>query len=139
MIRSRALALAALAIVALPISGAQAQVAKAKPAVSAYDRCLAIPAGQTTAGMIECASAELAIQDARLNRAYQAAILRLERPRQKTALQKAQRAWMAFRDADCASYYDEDWGSIARVQANACVLDQTIRRANDLEAFHRGF
>lgn len=130
-----------LALVALALSSgaAHAQVAKPKPPMSAYDRCLASPAGQTTAGMIECATAELAIQDARLNRAYQAAILRLERPRQKTALQKAQRAWMAFRDADCASYFDEDWGSIARVQANACVLDQTIRRANDLEAFHRGF
>lgn len=133
----RALA-ASLILALLAVGAAEAQAPKAKP-VPAYDKCLASPAGQSTAGMIDCAAAELAIQDARLNRAYQAAIARLDRPRQKMALQKAQRAWIAFRDADCASYYDQDWGSFARVEANVCVLDRTRDRAVELEGFHRGF
>lgn len=130
----------ALILASLAASAAQGAPAKppAKP-VSAYDQCLASPAGQSTVGMIDCAATELAIQDARLNSAYRAALARLDRPRQKMALQKAQRAWIAFRDADCASHYDEDWGSIARVEANLCVLDHTRERATALEGFHKGF
>lgn len=127
-----------LALAALPFGAAQAAPKPANP-TPAYARCLATPAGQSTLGMIQCAAAELAVQDARLNRAYQAAIARLERPRQKAALQKAQRAWIAFRDADCAAFHDEDWGSMARVEANACVVDHTIHRANALETFRKGY
>ena len=121
---------------------AQSAEAPAKPAakpVLPLDRCLAKPEGQTTYGMVACIGAEVQVQDARLNRAYQAAIIRLERPRQKAALQKAQRAWISFRDADCASYVDEDWGSMARVEANQCVLDRTRERAVELEAYRQGY
>ncbi len=76
----------ALALATLPLGAAQAASKPANP-TPAYARCLATPTGQSTLGMIQCAAAELAIQDARLNRAYQAAIARLERPRQKAALQ----------------------------------------------------
>ena len=58
-------------------------------------------------------------------------------PRQKAALTKAQRAWIAFRDADCASLYDQDWGTLSRVEANSCVLDRTARRADELERFRQ--
>jgi uncharacterized protein YecT (DUF1311 family) len=129
-----------VALILLPLA-AHAQSAKpAKPPAkptSTYERCLASASGMSTAGMIECANAELRVQDGRLNNAYQSAILRLERPRQKVALQKAQRAWIAFRDADCAALYDEDWGSMARVQANACVLEHTRQRAVELEQFRK--
>lgn len=136
--------LAAVTIVALALCAGPAvaqskpgpKPAAAKPA-SALDRCLARPDGQTTYGMVECLGIEIQAQDARLNRAYQAALVRLERPRQKTALQKAQRAWIAFRDADCASYLDEDWGTMARVEAQQCVLDRTRERADELEVFRK--
>ncbi len=101
----------------------------------AYDKCLAAPSGQSTAGMIGCIGAELKLQDARLNRAYQAAQKRMTLPRQKAALTKAQRAWIAFRDADCASRYDAAWGTLSRIEANSCVLDRTADRADELEAF----
>jgi len=119
------------------IASVQAQPGKAAKPSTALDRCLARPEGQTTYGMVECIGVETQIQDARLNRAYQAAIARLERPRQKAALQKAQRAWIAFRDADCTSYLDEDWGSMARVEAQQCVLDRTVERADELEVFRK--
>jgi uncharacterized protein YecT (DUF1311 family) len=121
------------------IASAQAQPGKATKPSTALDRCLARPEGQTTYGMVECIGVEIQIQDARLNRAYQAAIGRLERPRQKAALQKAQRAWIAFRDADCASYLDQDWGSMARVEAQQCVLDRTRERADELQRFREAY
>jgi uncharacterized protein YecT (DUF1311 family) len=140
MTRWPAVSVALILLPALLMGAAYAQPAKPKPAAkptSNYERCLASASGMSTAGMIECANAELRVQDGRLNNAYQGAILRLERPRQKVALQKAQRAWIAFRDADCAALYDEDWGSMARVQANACVLEHTRRRADELERFRK--
>jgi len=102
-----------------------------------YERCLAAPSGQSTAGMVNCVGAELKAQDARLNRAYQDAMKRMTLPRQKAALQKAQRAWIAFRDADCASRLDADWGTISQVEAADCRLDHTARRADMLEGFHK--
>lgn len=129
--------LALLVLPAVLLAGAPAAHAAEPKYSPAYDRCMSGPGGQTTMGMIECGAAELKAQDARLNRAYQAAQKRLEKPRQKAALQKAQRAWIAFRDADCASYLDADWGSLARIEANSCVVDRTIQRADELEAYRQ--
>ena len=123
---------------AVLLAAAASPVQAAEPNYSpAYERCLAAPSGQSTAGMIDCIGTELEAQDARLNRAYKAALKRLELPRQKAALQKAQRAWIPFRDADCASLYDQDWGTISRVEAASCVLDHTARRADALESFRQ--
>jgi len=127
-----------LALLVLPVILLSGPVAAraAEPKYSpAYERCLAAPAGQSTAGMIGCIGVELKAQDARLNRAYQDAMKRMDLPRQKAALTKAQRAWIAFRDADCASLYDPDWGTLSRVEANSCVLDRTAQRADALERF----
>lgn len=142
MTRAAVLSVLTLALMTAVAPAAVAQAPKAaKPAkaVSALDRCLATPEGMSTYGMIDCIGKEVGVQDARLNRAYQAALMRLERPRQKAALQKAQRAWIAFRDADCAAYVDEDWGSMARVESNQCVLDHTRQRADELERYRAGY
>lgn len=142
MTRAAVLSVLTLALMTAVAPAAVAQAPKtAKPAkaVSALDRCLATPEGMSTYGMIDCIGKEVGVQDARLNRAYQAALMRLERPRQKAALQKAQRAWIAFRDADCAAYVDEDWGSMARVESNQCMLDHTRQRADELERYRAGY
>lgn len=125
---------AAAALLLIP-AAAHAEPQGGTKFTPAYDRCLAAPSGQSTAGMIGCIGVELKVQDARLNRAYQAAQKRMTLPRQKAALTKAQRAWIAFRDADCASRYDEAWGTLSRIEANSCVLDRTAQRADELEAF----
>ena len=102
-----------------------------------YQRCLNAPEGQSTYGMIECASGELKIQDARLNGAYRKAMAGLN-PRQKAKLLAAQRAWVAFRDAECASFEDEDWGTLSRINAADCVLTLTVKRTIDLEGYPPG-
>ncbi len=100
----------------------------------AYDRCLDSPDGQSTMGMNACTDDELKIQDAALNAAYRKAMKDLN-PRQKTKLQAAQRAWIAFRDAECASYEDQDWGSLSTNNASTCVLHMTVMRVIDLEGY----
>jgi uncharacterized protein YecT (DUF1311 family) len=127
---------AALALI-LAVSGRAVATARAEgPAYTpAYGRCLAKPDGQSTAGMINCIGDELQIQDKRLTLAYRGAQGRLTTPRQKAALQKAQRAWIAYRDADCDSQTDPDWGTISRITAANCRLEHTYSRANDLENY----
>ena len=88
--------------------------------------------GGITIGMIECIGAETTRQDARLNRAYKAAMA-AQSPERKKQLQTAQRAWIKFRDANCAYYYDPDGGSMARVSANQCMLTSTANRAQEIE------
>ncbi|HWA63725.1 MAG TPA: lysozyme inhibitor LprI family protein [Caulobacteraceae bacterium] len=132
----RAAWLAGLALAAaLPTLAAEAPKDPAEARYTpAYQKCLDSPDGQSTAGMIGCTDAELKLQDAALNAAYRKAMKDLT-PGQKAKLQAAQRAWIAFRDAECASYEDEDWGSLSRINAASCVLHMTVLRTIDLEAY----
>ncbi|MFA9204714.1 MAG: lysozyme inhibitor LprI family protein, partial [Flavobacteriales bacterium] len=50
----------------------------------------------------------------------------------KTKLRDVQRKWIAYRDANCQFYADPDGGSLARVEANACMLRMTAARAEEL-------
>ncbi len=96
--------------------------------------CLDTPDGQTTAGTVGCIAEELKIQDAALNAAYRRLAAGMN-PRQQAGLRNAQRAWIAFRDADCASRQDWEWGSMSTVAANFCVLRRTVERTIELETF----
>ena len=99
-----------------------------------FNTCLESPDGQSTAGMVQCAGAELEVQDRALNAAYRDLSSGMN-ARQKTNLVKAQRAWIAFRDADCAARYDPDWGTISTINANMCMLQRTVERTIELEEF----
>ena len=131
-----ALAVASLALASPAVAASPADPVQARY-TPAYDKCLAAPTGQSTMGMIDCTNGELQVQDARLNAAYRKTMASLN-ARQKAKLQVAQRAWVAFRDAECASYEDEDWGTISRINASACVLHMTVQRTMDLEAYPPG-
>lgn len=96
-----------------------------------FDACMD-KSGGVTQGMVECMVAETKRHDARLNKAYKALMGSLNPERQKQ-LQEAQRAWLKFRDSNCAFYYDPDGGTLARVQANDCVMNMTANRAKELE------
>ena len=96
--------------------------------------CLDSAEGMSTHGQIACVGTEHQRQDAVLNAAYRSAMGKLN-PRQKGKLQAAQRAWMAFRDAECIAQQDEDWGSLSTVSANFCVLRMTVERTIALEGY----
>lgn len=94
-------------------------------------------ARDTTAAMIGCIAADHARQDRRLNIAYRAAQAALPASR-RAALTGAQRAWLAFRDAECRFVADPRGGSRARVAGNDCMRRLTAERADALEALARG-
>lgn len=98
---------------------------------SAFSSCMDKSDG-VTAGMIDCINAEHKRQDTRLNKAYKVLIAE-QTPARKKELQDVQRLWLKYRDANCAFYYDPDGGSMARINANSCVMDMTADRALELE------
>ena len=100
-----------------------------------YTACMD-KAGGTTFGMIECISTETQHQDGQLNKAYKALMAELL-PARKAQLLEAQRAWIKYRDANCAFHDDPDGGTLARVNANSCMLTATAGRARELESFRQ--
>ncbi|MBI1682180.1 lysozyme inhibitor LprI family protein [Caulobacter hibisci] len=102
----------------------------------AYDRCL--NSGDAlkgvTVAMAGCTNAELQKQDARLNRAYKAAMATRSKARQAT-LRTAQRAWIKRRDAECQQ--DLTGGTIDMLNIGGCHLSMTTVRAVELERMAR--
>lgn len=93
--------------------------------------CLGAPGAETTPAMAECYTREAKAWDAALNRQWPVAMhnAKAAAPAADAALLRAQRAWIAFRDADCAaeraSYGD---GSLGVVAFAACQRDHTAHR-----------
>ena len=89
---------------------------------------------QTTMEMVNCMDGEVKKADAELNRVYQAA-LKKHRPENVEKLRKAQRAWIVFRDAQCAaegSIYEG--GTIQPIVEAHCRLKLTQERTKYLMA-----
>jgi uncharacterized protein YecT (DUF1311 family) len=116
---------------ALTLFVASINIAQAEPQYSeTYTQCLDKAAGVTTA-VIGCTDTELKAQDKKLNDNYKALKDKLKAPRQKQ-LQEVQRAWLKYRDSNCAFYADPDGGSMQRILAVDCVLKATAERAEEL-------
>ena len=98
-----------------------------------YAACIKASGG-VTFDMADCIRGELFLQDRKLNEAYRATQKTLSKER-RDQLTKAQRAWISFRDANCAFYFDPEGGSMARLNAEYCMLSTTAHRAKELEAF----
>jgi uncharacterized protein YecT (DUF1311 family) len=82
--------------------------------------------------MIDCIVAETDRQDTKLNENYKSLTSKIS-PKRKQSLVDAQRAWIAFRDANCKFYGDPEGGTSARLSANECVLNITADRAKELK------
>lgn len=121
---------ASLVIAGVPCVASANETGLSKQYTACMDK-----AGSTTFGMIECINTETQRQDVQLNKAYKAykALMAELAPPRRTQLQEAQRAWIKYRDANCAFYYDLDGGTLARVNANACMMTATADRARELE------
>ncbi len=118
-----------LALVLVLIAGsASAQPAK----LSAYDACMS--KAQSTVAMQDCQKAGLAAADARLNAVYRK-ILALLPADQQEKLRKSERAWIAFRDADCDVYIGKETGTMASIDVGACVIARTGERVVTLGGF----
>ncbi|MCV6593288.1 MAG: lysozyme inhibitor LprI family protein [Silicimonas sp.] len=110
------------------------------------------PGGQSTVGTIDCARAEAEIWDKHLNIEYKATRAQMrqddkaelrtfpEFARRAEALLAAQRAWIAFRDAECDLVSAQfGAGSLSRVSASLCVMQMTAERTFELRAYRGGF
>jgi uncharacterized protein YecT (DUF1311 family) len=99
----------------------------------------------STAEMNQCASAEFAKADAELNAAYQTALKTIpgmatgdppwDAKSWETALRNSQRAWVAFRDAECDIHVAMFWtnGSGATVDILGCKTEKTEARTRELK------
>ena len=112
-----------------------------------------VEGGQTTLGITDCNQVEAALWDDLLNadwpkhRAWAKVGDDAERPYfngqftdcAETML-KAQRAWIAFRDAECALVY-ASWGSgsMRNIAASACMADMTADRVIALRQLTEGY
>lgn len=85
-----------------------------------------------TVDIVDCINKEIEYQDVRLNKAYKVVMERLSDKRKKS-LRTAQRAWIKFRDANCAFYHDPEGGSIHLIVSRSCLLEETASRAKELE------
>ncbi|MBN2740250.1 MAG: DUF1311 domain-containing protein [Rhodobacteraceae bacterium] len=102
----------------------------------AANACQSQPGGDTTLGISACLQGEAQVWDDILNAQYKgvrADLLKQGGTALSDQLLDAQRAWIAFRDADCGLIYSV-WadGSIRTVMASSCYLDKTAQRALEL-------
>ena len=94
----------------------------------AADACTEKPDGQSTVGESKCALDESAEWDRLLNKDYKQ-LLGLLKPEAADDVRKAQRLWVASRDADCrVPYYFYEGGSIVQILGARCQLDRTAER-----------
>ncbi|EAU40217.1 hypothetical protein FP2506_11692 [Fulvimarina pelagi HTCC2506] len=116
--------------------------------IGAYaDACMDTSEGQTTLGMTNCVRAESDAWDAILNENYQASMTEAKAvdadrsvssstdSEAAASLRAAQRAWITFRDAECARIFElyKD-GSIRLPLTAGCVNRLTAERALELRS-----
>ena len=96
----------------------------------------------STYEMNACADKEFTAADAELNRTYQSALksipeMATEAPYDakgwEAALRASQRAWVAFRDAECNNHVAMFWsgGTGATAEIIGCMTDKTKARTKD--------
>jgi uncharacterized protein YecT (DUF1311 family) len=79
-----------------------------------------------------CADADYQAADAKLNATYKNIVSSNDQASNKL-LQTAQRAWIAFRDAECAySTADSEGGSIHPLEVSQCLTELTNERVKQL-------
>ncbi len=109
--------------------------------------CQDAPGGASTIGIDTCLGRETAAWDTLLNESYKVAVASAKttderlasdgiyEPGVAAALVKAQRAWIAYRDAECDRRYELfKEGTIRTNIASDCVLELTAQRAIELRA-----
>ncbi len=112
----------------VPAASAFLLFAAAAPAFAdsaGYEACRTRAHGSTVQLGV-CAQAELAKQDARLNKAYQQVMHQLAHtPERQAALRDEERSWIKQRDYECKI----DGDTID----NSCLVNKTTDRADTLE------
>lgn len=94
--------------------------------------CQAEPGNGSTIGISQCNARETSWWDGYLNDNY-AALQESLSVEAFAELKKAQRAWIAFRDAECQFQYARwGYGTMRSIGFSSCMLNQTAERALSL-------
>jgi uncharacterized protein YecT (DUF1311 family) len=102
------------------------------PKAAAQASSGACPTAGSTVEMRQCFDRAFRAADAELNRVY-AALQRKADPRGRTLLRLAQRAWIAYRDAECRFRASEsEDGTLYPIELLSCRTDLTKERAREL-------
>ena len=113
--------------------GPGAAAAQEPPGYSAaFDACMD-RSGGVTVEMRDCSAAEYERQDRALNAAYRDLMGRLG-PELQTDLRNAQRAWIAFRKAECDYRHRSEGGTMGLLVYDGCWLDFTAKRVTQLQS-----
>lgn len=102
----------------------------------------------STVEMNFCADKDFQAADKSLNEAYAAALASiktrdLEKPYDaksfEAAMRASQRAWLAYRDADCKDLVPQEWsgGSGTTSAVLGCMTEKTMQRTKDLKERYR--
>ena len=127
--RTAALALALACGPAAATSNGQQAAPAAPTATRAPDPCAD---AQTQLALTECADRQYREADAALNSAYRPLLAALDDPHRER-LKAAQRAWIAFRDAECRLAASVALGGSMEPQLElACRKDMTEARVKEL-------
>jgi uncharacterized protein YecT (DUF1311 family) len=101
------------------------------------DACIRETKAETTTAMVECVDRGVDAWDKVLNADYQDLLKLLPGPAAES-VRKAQRAWIALRDADCAVPYDIfEGGTMARIDSVSCVQNHTASRVLQLRIWRQ--
>ena len=95
-----------------------------------YEACM--QQAVSTLDIVTCISNEYERQDQRLNDNYQQLRGHLSDERRDQLL-SVQWIWITYKEANCGFYADPEGGTMARINANSCLLSETTRRADELE------
>ena len=99
---------------------------------ASYDDCRASAAG-VDPKLKACDAAKIGARDAALNQSYRDLLAAIPAGRQ-TALRSAERAWVVFRDLECAFRASADaGGSDASLIESSCRLELTAERIGQLQ------
>jgi uncharacterized protein YecT (DUF1311 family) len=113
-------ALFTLALLVAPLSPAAAQSANCA-------------AAQTQADMNACAAQQYQKSDAALNQVYAQLKAKLTDPQQQNLLVAAERAWVAYRDAECGfETSGSTGGSIRPMVLSMCLNEKTLVHSAEL-------
>jgi uncharacterized protein YecT (DUF1311 family) len=93
-------------------------------------------ADQTQYGLDVCANQAFERADRALNDAYKEILRRIGDEHAKQLLVATERAWLAFRDAECKfAVSSTEKGSIYPMEYSLCLEDQTKTRTKELKAY----
>ena len=139
---SAKLCMAAFALALGGIATAGTTPAPAATASSSSDKCM--DNAQSQAAMDACASQSLAATDKELNQVYQQVLTKYASDKAFTAkLRTAQKAWVAFRDAELEARYPASdkslqYGSVYPMCADNELEAMTRKRIEELREWLKG-